>query len=106
GVMATRGMMVALQLLLSSVDLHFRRVASLGATVVANIVANAVLIPLLGAQGAAWAGLFSGALLIVLYAVSCAGRQDFRFVQWLLVPSVMAIAIAPTTPLPRLHTVV
>lgn len=99
GVMATRGMMVALQLLLSSVDLHFRRVASLGVTVVANIVANAVLIPLLGAQGAAWAGLFSGALLIVLYAVSCAGRQDFRFVQWLLVPSVMAIAIATAAPL-------
>ncbi len=94
GVMATRGMMVALQLLLSSVDLHFRRVACLAVAVAAHIGANAILIPLMGAEGAAWAGVFSGALLIVLYALSCAGRRDFRFGQWLLMPTVIGTVIA------------
>ncbi len=106
GVMATRGMMVALQLLLSSVDLHFRRVASLGATVLAHVGANAVLIPLFGAQGAAWAGLFSGVLLIVLYVRSCSGRRDFRFRRWLLMPSLMGIAIAAATLMTDVNAVV
>ncbi|HEX7062210.1 MAG TPA: oligosaccharide flippase family protein [Woeseiaceae bacterium] len=94
GVMATRCMMVPLQLLLSSADLHFRRVAALGTVVAANIAANAILIPLYGAEGAAWAALLSGALLITLYAVSSSGRRELEFRRWLLTPTIIAAAIA------------
>lgn len=93
GVMATRCMMVPLQLLLSSLDLHNRRVASMAITVAANLTANAVLIPLYGAVGAAWAGLFSGVLLITLYALSSSGRREFNFRKWLLMPTVLAGAL-------------
>jgi O-antigen/teichoic acid export membrane protein len=94
GVMATRCMMVALQLLLSSVDLHFRRVACLGVTVVVHVAANAVLIPMLGAEGAAWATLFSSTLLILLYAFSSSQRREFHFQRWLLMPSCLAALVA------------
>ncbi len=93
GVMASRCMMVPLQLLLSSVDLHFRRVAWLGVTVAVNIGLNAILIPLFGAVGAAWSGLLSGTLLIVLYALSCASRREFDFRRWLLLPTLLAAAV-------------
>lgn len=93
GVMATRCMMVPLQLLLSSADLHFRRVAGLGVAVAANLACNALLIPRYGAEGAAWAGLFSGVLLIVVYAV-WSGRREFQFRRWLLVPTILAAGIA------------
>lgn len=93
GVMATRCMMVAMQLLMSSVDLHFQRVAALGATVAAHVAANAVLIPMLGAEGAAWAALFSSSLLILLYGWSSRGRK-FDFRRWLLMPSVLAAVVA------------
>jgi O-antigen/teichoic acid export membrane protein len=93
GVMATRCMMVAMQLLMSSVDLHFQRVAALGVTVAAHVAANAVLIPLMGAEGAAWAALFSSSLLILLYAYSSRGRK-FEFHRWLLLPTVLAAAVA------------
>ena len=93
GVMATRCMMVALQLLMSSVDLHFQRVAALGVTVAAHVAANAVLIPMLGAEGAAWAALFSSTLLILLYAYSSRGHE-FDFRRWLLLPSALAGLVA------------
>ncbi|HET6630830.1 MAG TPA: oligosaccharide flippase family protein [Woeseiaceae bacterium] len=93
GVMATRCMMVAMQLLMSSVDLHFQRVAALGTTVAAHVAANAVLIPMFGAEGAAWAALFSSTLLIFLYGFSSRGRQ-FDFQRWLLLPSVLAAIVA------------
>lgn len=93
GVMATRCMMVAMQLLMSSVDLHFQRVAALGATVAAHVAANAVLIPMMGAEGAAWAALFSSTLLIVLYGFSSRGRK-FHFQRWLLMPSALAAVVA------------
>lgn len=93
GVMATRCMMVPLQLLLSSADLHFRRVVSMGVTVAANLASNAILIPLYGAEGAAWSGLISGALLITLYALSSAGRREFNFQRWLLMPTCLAAAV-------------
>jgi O-antigen/teichoic acid export membrane protein len=82
-----------MQLLMSSVDLHFQRVAALGVTVAAHIAANAVLIPLMGAEGAAWAALFSSSLLILLYAYSSRGRK-FEFHRWLLLPSALAAAVA------------
>jgi len=94
GVMATLCMMVALQLVLSSIDLHFQRVACLGTTLVTQIGAHAVLIPLFGAQGAAVATLFSGVLLISLYSYASSRRRDFRFVRWLLVPSCLAAIVA------------
>jgi O-antigen/teichoic acid export membrane protein len=97
GVMASRCMMVALQLLLSSADLHFRRVAALAATVAVSIGLNAVLIPLYGAHGAAWSGLISGTLLIALYALASGGRREFDFRRWLLMPTAMAGAIAAIT---------
>ncbi|HEX2139963.1 MAG TPA: oligosaccharide flippase family protein, partial [Woeseiaceae bacterium] len=93
GVMATRCMMVAMQLLMSSEDLHFQRVAALGATVAAHIAVNAVLIPFMGAEGAAWAALFSSTLLILLYVFSSRGRK-FDFQRWLLMPSALAAAVA------------
>ncbi len=93
GVMATRCMMVAMQLLMSSVDLHFQRVAALGTTVAVHIAANAVLIPIQGAIGAAWAALFSSTLLILLYGFSSRGRK-FDFQRWLLMPSVLAAVVA------------
>lgn len=93
GVMATRCMMVAMQLLMSSVDLHFQRVAALGVTVAAHVAANALLIPALGAEGAAWAALFSSTLLILLYGYSTRGRK-FDFRRWLLLPSALAAVVA------------
>lgn len=100
GVMVTRCMMVALQLLLSSIDLHSRRVACMAVTVVAHIAINAALIPRLGAVGAAWAALASGALLILLYALSASKQREFRFLRWLLMPSCLAVAIAVTVSVP------
>lgn len=97
GVMVTRCMMVPLQLLLSSADLHFRRVMSMSVTVAVNIAANAILIPLYGAEGAAWSGLFSGALLITLYAFSSSGQREFDFRRWLLIPTGLAAAVAGIT---------
>ncbi|HZD53811.1 MAG TPA: oligosaccharide flippase family protein, partial [Woeseiaceae bacterium] len=94
GVMVTRSMMVPLQLLLSSTDLHFRRVASMGAAVAGNIGANAVLIPLYGAEGAAWSGLASGVLLVTLYALSSWRRSGFDFRRWLVMPTGLAAIIA------------
>src|SRR5690606_11842366 len=75
GVMATRCMMVPLQLLLSSADLHFRRVAALGAVVASYMPRNPFLIPMYGARGAAWSALLCGALLTTLYALSSSGRR-------------------------------
>ncbi len=93
GVMATRCMMVAMQLLLSSVDLHFERVAALGVAVAVHVAANAVLIPTLGAEGAAWAALFSSTLMILLCAFAARGRR-FDFQRWLLMPSALAAVVA------------
>jgi O-antigen/teichoic acid export membrane protein len=97
GVMAAKCMMVSLQLLLSSIDLHFQRVANMGITVVAHIAANALLIPKFGALGAAGATLLSGVLLIVLYAWSASRRRRFQFMRWLVVPSGLAILIVMAT---------
>ena len=98
GVMGTICMMVALQLLLSSIDLHFQRVASLGVALATQIAANAILIPKFGAQGAAAATLFSGVLLILMYTYASSQHGSFRFVRWLLVPSCLAAMIAILTP--------
>jgi O-antigen/teichoic acid export membrane protein len=94
GVMATMGMMVPLQLLLSSIDMHGRRVVCLGIALAVHIVANIVLIPKFGAVGAASATLFSGVFLILLYTWSAARRGNFRFLRWLLLPSCIAVAVA------------
>src|SRR5690606_19064712 len=58
-----------------------------------HIVANAVLIPRFGAQGAAFATLASGILVVLLYAYSSSRRRDFSFLRWLLVPSIAAVAL-------------
>lgn len=94
GVMAVRCMMVALQLLVSSIDLHFQRTANTGITVVAHICANLILIPRLGAEGAAWATLFSGTLIVTLHAFSSSRRRKFQFIRSLVVPSCLAIMFA------------
>jgi O-antigen/teichoic acid export membrane protein len=86
-----------LQLLLSSIDLHFQRVANLGVTVAVHIAVNGLLIPKFGALGAAGATLLSGVLLIVLYAWSASRRRRFQFMRWLVVPSGMAILIVMAT---------
>lgn len=96
GVMATRCMLVVLQLLLSSIDMHVQRVTGLGIAVVAHIAANALLIPGFGAVGAAWAALFSGTLVILLYAISSSRRRDFQILRWLLLPTSVAAAVAAT----------
>ena len=96
GVMAARCMMIALQVLLSSIDLHFQRVAGLGITVIAHIGASAFLIPRFGAQGAAWAALSSGVVLLLLYGWSSSRQGDFRHLRRLLVPSCLAAIIAAT----------
>ena len=93
GVIAAKCMSVALQLLLSSADLHFRRVANMGIALTVHIAANALLIPRLGAEGAAWAALLSSILLAVLNAWSSASQRSFRLLRWLLLPSCMAAAI-------------
>lgn len=94
GVMAVKCMMIAMQLLLSSVDLHVQRVTGLTITLVAHIGASALLIPKYGAVGAAWGTLFSGALLIVLYAISLMRRRRFKYAQWLMIPSCLATGFA------------
>lgn len=94
GVMAVRCMMVALQLLVSSIDLHFQRTANTGITVVAHICANLVLVPRLGAEGAAWATLLSGALIVTLHAFSSSRRRKFQFMRSLVVPSCLALVFA------------
>jgi O-antigen/teichoic acid export membrane protein len=93
GVMAAKCMIVSLQLVLSSIDLHFQRVTSLGIAVVAHIAANAVLIPKFGALGAAFATLLSGVLVILLYVYSASRRRGLQFARWLLVPSCLATAV-------------
>ena len=94
GVMASMSMLVAMQLLLSSIDLHAQRVAYLGVTVVVQIGANVILIPKFGAVGAAISCLVSGILIIVLYALAASRRRDFRFLRWLLLPSSLAAVVA------------
>jgi O-antigen/teichoic acid export membrane protein len=94
GVMAVKCMMIALQLLLSSIDLHVQRVAGLTITLVAHIAANALLIPRFGAVGAACGTLLSGVLLIILYAISFMQRRRFSYVRWILVPSCLATAFS------------
>lgn len=94
GVMAVKCMMIALQLLLSSIDLHVERVVGLGVTVIAHIGANALLIPRFGALGAAFATLFSGVLIVVLYAVSSSRQAHFHYLKWLLMPSCLAGVIS------------
>jgi O-antigen/teichoic acid export membrane protein len=93
GVIAAKCMAIALQLLLSSGDLHFRRVANMSIALTVHIAANAFLIPRLGAEGAAWAALLSSILLAVLHAWSSASQRSFRLLRWLLLPSCMAAAI-------------
>jgi len=97
GVMAAMCMTVSLQLLLSSIDMHVHRVVCLGIALAAHIGANVILIPRFGAVGAASATLFSGVLLILLYAGSAARRRSFKFFRWLLVPSFLAVVIAAAT---------
>jgi O-antigen/teichoic acid export membrane protein len=94
GVMAAKCMLVSLQLLLSTVDLHSQRVANIGIAVVVHIGANAVLIPRFGAPGAAWATLFSGVLVVLLGIHSASKRRRFSFLKWLLIPSCIAACIA------------
>jgi O-antigen/teichoic acid export membrane protein len=94
GVMAAKCMIVSLQLVLSSMDLHFQRVRSLGIAVVAHIAANAALIPLFGALGAAIATLCSGILIILLYVYSASKRRSLRFSRWLLAPTCLAVVVA------------
>ena len=94
GVMAAKCMLVSLQLLLSTVDLHFQRVANIGITVVVHIGVNAVLIPKFGALGAACATLVSGVLVVFLNIHSASKRRRFSFLRWLLVPSCIAAFIA------------
>src|SRR5690606_4681635 len=92
-VMATRCMMVALQLLLSSIGLHAQRVASLGVAVAFHIAANAILIPRVGALAAAFAALACGILVVLLYAYSSSRGRGFSFLRWFLVPSIAAAAL-------------
>lgn len=94
GVMATNCMLVALQLLLSSIAMHVQRVSLLAITVIVQLGANALLIPKFGAQGAAAATLFGGALVIFLYAMAAATKGDFQFLKWLFVPACLAIVSA------------
>jgi O-antigen/teichoic acid export membrane protein len=94
GVMAAKCMIVSLQLVLSSMDLHLQRVTSLGIAVVAHIAANAALIPLFGALGAAIATLCSGILIILLYVYSASRRRSLRFSRWLLAPTCLAVVVA------------
>lgn len=93
GVMAAKCMIVTLQLVLSSINLHFQRVTSLGIAVVAHIAANAVLIPKFDAVGAACATLFSSVLVIFLYVYSASRRHGLQFARWLLVPSCLTVVI-------------
>lgn len=97
GVMATMSIMISMQLLLSSIDLHFQRVASLAVTVVLHIALCASLVPRYGANGAAIATLASGILINMLYAYSASRRPGLRFVRWLLVPSLLAAGTALAT---------
>lgn len=106
GVMASMSMLVAMQLLLSSIDLHVQRVVYLGVTVVVQIGANAILIPRFGALGAASASLLSGILIIALYALAASRRRDFRFLRWLLMPSVFAAVVAVATLLAKVNAYV
>jgi O-antigen/teichoic acid export membrane protein len=99
GVMAAKCMIVSLQLVLSSMDLHFQRVTSLGIAVLAHIAANAALIPRFGALGAAIATLCSGILIILLYAYSASRRRSLRFSRWLLLPTCLAVVVALAVPL-------
>jgi O-antigen/teichoic acid export membrane protein len=94
GVMAVKCMMIALQLLLSSVDLHVQRVSGLTITLVAHIGVSALLIPRFGAVGAACGTLLSGVLLIILYAISFMRRRRFSYVRWIMVPSCLATAFS------------
>ena len=98
GVMATTCMMVVLQLLLSSIDMHFQRVASVGVALVIQIAANALLIPKFGAQGAAVATLFSAVMLILMYTYASSRHGGFKFVRWLLVPSCLAVTVVIVAP--------
>ncbi len=98
GVMATTCMMVVLQLLLSSIDLHFQRVACVGIALATQIAANGLLIPKFGAQGAAVATLFSAVVLILMYTYSSSRHGSFKFVRWLLVPSCLAVIVVVITP--------
>jgi O-antigen/teichoic acid export membrane protein len=94
GVMAAKCMLISSQLLLSTIDLHFQRVANLAITVVVHIGLNAALIPKFGALGAAWATMFSGVLVIVLNAWSASRRSSFSFLKWLLLPSCIAVSVS------------
>jgi O-antigen/teichoic acid export membrane protein len=96
-VIAAKCMSVALQLLLSSADLHFKRVSNTSIALAVHIAANAWLIPRLGAEGAAWAALLSSILLAVLHAWSSASQRSFRLMRWLLLPSCLAAAIVAVT---------
>ena len=97
GVMATMSMLFALQPLLSSIDLHFERVTGMVVAVVVHIGGCALLIPKYGATGAAISTLFSGGLIIVLYAYFASRKRKFRFVQWLALPSFLAATVAAAT---------
>jgi O-antigen/teichoic acid export membrane protein len=87
GVMAAKFMMVGMQQLLSSLDLHTQRVKGIAIAVVVNLAVNAILIPLYGAEGAAFATLISGILLVWIYVALSGGAPQLRFRHWLLAPS-------------------
>lgn len=103
GVMATRCMMAALQLLLSSIDLNLERVAGLGIAITGHIAANAILIPRFGAAGAATATLLSGLLIVLVYAWSASRNRTFHFIRWLLLPACAAAAISGLAYVSGLH---
>ena len=105
GVMATRCMMVALQLLLSSIDLHMKRVTGLAITAVIHVAASAILAPRFGAAGAACATLASGTLVVLLYALSASAGRPFRLARWLLLPSSIALLAGAVAFFPQLNPV-
>jgi O-antigen/teichoic acid export membrane protein len=105
GVMAAKCMSIALQLLLSSFDLHSRRVANTSIALAIHIAANAILIPRFGAEGAAWAALLSSTLLAALHAWSAARQEQLRLLRWLLLPTCLAAGIVGIVAWARMDTV-
>lgn len=103
GVMVTNSMIVVLQLLMSGIDLHSQRVSFQASAIVFQIVLNALLIPQYGAIGAAIATLLSGAALVVAYAWVSAKSANFKFGQWLLLPSCVALVAAIASAMLDVH---
>ena len=92
--MILKCMMTVGEGVLSSLERHTERWASLAAAVAMNIAMNLVLIPRFGGEGAAIATLASGLVLIVLYVVTGFGRERIsRATLWFGLPLVISVAV-------------